>query len=127
VNGHHACEADYGRTEPSYPADGMAAESVAGTEEFTPEPDPHQAYVDRLWAELRACRVIYADHWVEHKRQHPDVCPVCKGRMGAYQKCRVCDWSGGVLGTRPWEIYAIFRDMRKRGLSTHASKIGGGG
>jgi hypothetical protein len=122
--GHHACEADYGRTEPSYPADGMASESVAGTDEHTPEADPHQEYVDRLWREFNACRATYRKHWAEHGQPHPDVCPVCKARMGAFQKCRACDWSGAVLGSRCWEISAIFRDMRKRGLSTYASRIG---
>jgi hypothetical protein len=94
------------------------------TADYTLAPAPHQAYVDRLWVELAALRVVYARFWAEHGRPHPDVCMACKGRMGSYQKCKACDWSGTVLGTRSWEISAIFRDMRKRGLSTYASKIG---
>jgi hypothetical protein len=94
------------------------------TADYTLAPAPHQAYVDRLWDEFFAWRATYAKHWAEHRRSHAEECATCKGRMGAFQKCRDCDWSGAVLGSRPWEIYAIFRDMRKRGRSTHASKIG---
>lgn len=80
--------------------------------------------MDRLWDQLNELRWSYFAYEAKHGKFHPDVCTSCKGQMGAYQKCRACDWSGGVLGSRPWEIYAIFRDLRKRGLSTHASKIG---
>jgi hypothetical protein len=95
------------------------------TADYTLAPAPHQAYVDQLWSELAAMRVLYAKYWAEHGRPHPDVCAVCKGRMGAHTRsARRATGPARCWARDRWKIAAIFRDFRKRGLSTHASKIG---
>jgi hypothetical protein len=87
-------------------------------------PDPHQRTVDRLWASHDACRRTFALHYGATGEHHPDMCPVCKAEMGAYQRCNACNGSGAVPGSTLWAIHYVFRSMRRHGLSTYASKIG---
>jgi hypothetical protein len=119
MNGHHACEADYGRCQPSYPADGMAADDRDG-----PPKSDDQLLVDWLWDQHDLYRLEFARHWVEHNRPHDDTCPSCKASMGGYQKCRACEGSGAKRGRRLWCVHKAFRDLRDRGVSTYRSRIG---
>jgi hypothetical protein len=86
-------------------------------------PDPHQRTVDRLWDSVDRCRREFTMFRIGFGSPHPDECPTCQARMGAFPKCNDCHGSGGVPGSTLWAIHYVFKVMRKHGLSTYRSKI----